>query len=108
MNVWENLKKNWFVIAVIVLCFMAGFHFLDIKINEKKVKEVNQWINANAKDIPVHIPADSEDMVGITIHYPSGGTRRVIISVELRDKIMERQLREQDISDLIPKDNEGL
>ena len=79
-----------------------------LSINEKKVKEVNQWINASSKDIPVHIPDDSEDMVGITIHYPSGGTRRVIISVELRDKIMERQLREQDISDLIPKENEGL
>jgi hypothetical protein len=87
---------------VLLICVFIVSQVVDFKVNKEKI---NNIIEAGRKHLPIQIKDSDSDMVGITIYYPTGNTRRIVISIEHRDLIIDRQLRDQDISDLVPREN---
>jgi len=105
-NVWGKVKGLW-PIPVIIIVGLLAYHTCTIGVDWANIKKAKKWISAEIKDLPVFID-ETEDMVGITIYYPSGKSKRLIITVQERDEIIDRQLNDQDISDLIPKEEAAL
>jgi hypothetical protein len=102
----EIIKKNWLVILLLGCCvfLISRVVDFDVKVNKAKVKEISKIISAEPKNLPVEIKETDQDMVGITIYYPSGKSRRVIVTIEQRDEIIDRQYRDLPIDELLPKE----
>jgi hypothetical protein len=94
------------VLLLLIVCIFLISQVVDFefKVNKDKIKKISKFISAEPKNLPISII--ESDMVGVTIFYPSGNTRRLIITVEKRDEIIDRQFREEDISNLVPRENE--
>lgn len=102
----EIIKKNWLVILLLFCCvfLISRVVDFDVKVNKAKVKEISKIISAEPKNLPIEIKETDPDMVGITIYYPSGRSRRVIVTIEQRDEILDRQERGLTVDDIIEKE----
>jgi len=105
----EKIKSNWLVILLLIACIFLISRVVDfdVRVDKKKIKEISNIISAEPRNLPVEIKETDSDMVGITIYYPSGKSRRVIVTIEQRDLLLDRQEQNLSIDDIIPDEKEA-